>query len=79
MARYEVDVKAFFSVTVRAATEEGARRAADAFIESIMTAPGAAIAGYNDALPSDAVGRIVPLDVSASVNGHSDVTKLGEG
>ena len=72
--RFRVDVKAFFALDVEAATPADAQRVADAFVESVMTAEPATIAGYVEGLPADAVGKPVEQFIEASVDGESDVT-----
>jgi hypothetical protein len=78
MPRYTVDVKAFVSFDVDAPTEADARIAADAFVENCLTASHATVEGYNSGLPEDTVGRIVPSEISPSVDGETDVEETDE-
>lgn len=73
MARYTVDVKAFYSITVEAENEDDARRVADTFVENVMCAESATCDGYNEGLPSDAVGKIIPGDYGPDIDGESEV------
>lgn len=77
MPTYQVDVKAFISVSVEAATEEAAREAADAFVESCLTAEYHTIIGYNEGLDNP-IGTIVPGDCMPCVDGVSDVQMVDE-
>ena len=73
LKKFEVDVKAFISVTVEAESEEAARIAADAFAEGLSPTSDYII-GWNSGLPEDAVGRIDPDQTGEwSVDGESEV------
>lgn len=78
MPKFNVDVKAFINVTVEADDKRDARRVADAFVENAMFASEQLVAGYNEGLPKDAVGRIVPGEYGPSVDGTSEVERADE-
>lgn len=73
MTRYTVDVKAFVNITVEAENEDDARKVADAFVENAMYASVEGVWAYNQGLPKDTVGTVVPDEYSLSVDGESDV------
>ncbi len=78
MAKYEVDVKAFISVTVEAANENEARKAADEFVQTLEPHEHY-VGGYNMEQEAQGLpGRILTTG-SFDIDGESYVDgKLDE-
>ena len=75
MPRYSVDVKAFFSFEVDAADEQSARRAADEFVETALSATTDTVLGYNQAGDDD-MPQIVPSEIVAAIDGETEVEEV---
>ena len=72
MPQYEVDVKAFINVTVRADSPEDARIVADAFVENGLWASPEGVRSYNEGTDNP-IGVVVPKEYEPAVDGDSVV------
>lgn len=75
MPKFRVDVKAFFSVEVKAENAEDAMTMADAFVESVMVADANTITGWQSSLENP-IGTVLPQEIGAAVDDGSDVEEI---
>ena len=75
MPQFDVDVKAFINITVRADSRDEARTVADTFVENCLSATPNTVRGYNLGLPEDTLGVVVPKVYELAVDGVSDVVE----
>lgn len=78
MPMFDVDVKAFISITVEADDENEARDAANHYVETSLSPSDMEIAGWNEAQAEEGVTTKITDAAGWGVDGESEVEPLDE-